>query len=248
MSVASYRTGAPGWTRPVFQPAGPVVWSDVRHPLLPDAVPNSIVLAPPHGVIITGSNMSGKSTFLRTVGVTVVLAQTINTCLASQYEAPVFAVRTCIGRADNPASGKSYYLIEVESVLALVHAARERAPQLMLFDELFRGTNAVERIAAGEAVFLALLAPGADGSPCRMSWWRPRTIRIWSICSTGSTRRITSRTRSTRQGWPSTSSFSRAPPPLATPSPCSSSGALHRSSSRMRSRGPRRWIERAQPP
>jgi DNA mismatch repair ATPase MutS len=163
VSVASYRAGTSGWTRPIFRSAGSAVLIDVQHPLLPDAVPNSITLAPPSGVIITGSNMSGKSTFLRTVGVTAVLAQTINTCLARRYEAPVFAVRSCIGRADDPATGKSYYLVEVESVLALVHAARGHVPHLMLFDELFRGTNAVERIAAGEAVLLALLAPVADG-------------------------------------------------------------------------------------
>lgn len=63
------------------------------------------------------------------------------------------------------ATGKSYYLVEVESVLALVHAARTSVPQLLLFDELFRGTNAVERIAAGEAVLRALLAPHLDGQP-----------------------------------------------------------------------------------
>jgi hypothetical protein len=165
ISVASYRAGTPGWTRPVFKPAGTALLNDIRHPLLADAVPNSITLTPPHGVIVTGSNMSGKSTFLRTVGVTTVLAQTINTCLASRYEAPLFAVRTCIGRGDDPRTGKSYYLVEVESVLALVHAGREPVPLLLLFDELFRGTNAVERIAAGEAVLLSLLASSADGRP-----------------------------------------------------------------------------------
>jgi hypothetical protein len=163
VSVASYRAGTPGWTRPTFRSSVSADLTDVRHPLLPDAIPNSIVLGPPHGVILTGSNMSGKSTFLRTVGVTTVLAQTIHTCLATRYEAPVFTVRTCIGRADDPATGRSYYLVEVESVLALVHAARSGVPHLMLFDELFRGTNAVERIAAGEAVLLALLAPTPEG-------------------------------------------------------------------------------------
>ena len=164
ISVASYRADSAGWTRPILR-AGTAVLTEVRHPLLPDAVPNTIRLAPPHGVTITGSNMSGKSTFLRTVGVSAILAQTINTCLARRYEAPVFAVRSCIGRADDPATGKSYYLVEVESVLAMVHAARSTVPHLLLFDELFRGTNAVERIAAGEAVLLGLLAPRPAGGP-----------------------------------------------------------------------------------
>jgi DNA mismatch repair ATPase MutS len=125
-----------------------------------EAVPNSIALAPPHGLLVTGSNMSGKSTFLRTVGVNVVLAQTINTCFARTYEAPVYQVRTCIGRADDLIAGKSYYLVEVESVLALVNAGERPEPHLFIFDELFRGTNAVERIAAAEAVLHTLIAGG----------------------------------------------------------------------------------------
>ena len=123
-------------------------------------MPNSIALAPPHGVLVTGSNMSGKSTFLRTVGINVVLAQTLNTCLARAYEAPVYCVRSCIGRSDDLIAGKSYYLVEVESVLALVKASGELSPHLFIFDELFRGTNAVERIAAAEAVLVALIEGG----------------------------------------------------------------------------------------
>ena len=118
---------------------------------------NSITLCPPHGVLVTGSNMSGKSTFIRTLGVNAVLAQTINTCLATEYQAPVFAVRTCIGRSDDLLAGKSYYLVEVEAVLALVEASSSDTPHLFLFDELFRGTNAVERIAAAEAVLTELV-------------------------------------------------------------------------------------------
>jgi DNA mismatch repair ATPase MutS len=57
-------------------------------------------------------------------------------------------------------AGKSYYLVEVESVLALVNASESAEPHLFIFDELFRGTNAVERIAAGEAVLHALVSGG----------------------------------------------------------------------------------------
>jgi hypothetical protein len=166
VSIASYRAGTPGWTRPrLTEPGTPMRLVDLRHPLLPDAVPCTVTLGPPHGVIVTGSNMSGKSTFLRTVGVTAVLAQTINTVIATAYEAPVFVVRSCIGRADDPATGRSYYLMEVDAVLDLVHAASGPSPHLMLFDELFRGTNTVERIAAGEAVLAALAGGAARRSP-----------------------------------------------------------------------------------
>ena len=166
LSIASYRAQTSGWTRPTFREAGSrASLIGVRHPLLPGAVPNTVTLEPPHGMIITGSNMSGKTTFLRTLGVTVQLAQTIRMCLAERYEAPPFVVRSCIGRADDPATGKSYYLVEVETVLGLVRAAESASPHLFLFDELFRGTNTVERVAAGEAVLRALLAPRPDASP-----------------------------------------------------------------------------------
>jgi hypothetical protein len=138
--------------------------TDICHPLIDAPVPNSILLGPPHGVLVTGSNMSGKTTFLRTVGVTTVLAQTINTCLATAYDAPVFAVRSCIGRTDDLIAGKSYYLVEVEAVLALVRASASGAPHLFLLDELFRGTNAVERVAAAEAVLTELLVPSHKAS------------------------------------------------------------------------------------
>jgi DNA mismatch repair ATPase MutS len=163
IAIASARTSAKDWTRPRFVAAdASSVLSGLRHPLLEGAVPNSIALAPPHGVLITGSNMSGKSTFLRTVGVNAVLAQTINTCFARTSDAPVYRVRSCIGREEDMLSGKSYYQVEVEAVLALVTASDSRQPHLFIFDELFRGTNAVERIAAGEAVLEALIA---DGKP-----------------------------------------------------------------------------------
>ncbi len=89
------------------------------------------------------------------------LAQTINTCLARAYEAPVYQVRSCIGRSDDLIAGKSYYLVEVEARARAGQCERDRrAPHLFIFDELFRGTNAVERIAAAEAVLAALIEGG----------------------------------------------------------------------------------------
>jgi hypothetical protein len=166
VSVASIRAGTPLWTRPSFvENGGTVDLAGLRHPLVADAVPNSIVLGPPHGVLITGSNMSGKSTFVRTVGVNVVLAQSLHTCFASAYAAPVLQVKSCIGRSDDLAAAKSYYLVEVESVLSLVDASGSPEPHLFLLDELFRGTNAVERIAAAEAVLSELVGAASGAKP-----------------------------------------------------------------------------------
>lgn len=158
IAVASFRAGTSGWTRPRFlPPEASATLTDLRHPLVVDAVPNSLALKPPHGLLLTGANMSGKSTLLRTVGVNVVLAQTINTALAAACEAPVFRVRSLMGRSDDLVAGKSYYLVEVEAIVQMLGPAETGAPHLFLLDELFRGTNTIERIAAAEAVLAHLL-------------------------------------------------------------------------------------------
>jgi hypothetical protein len=157
ISTASLRAGKGQWTVPDFtQPGSLMELSGAWHPLIRGAVPNSIVMTPGRGVIITGSNMSGKSTFLRTVGVNLVLAQTLNTCPAQAVSTPRLRVRSAIGRTDDLTAGKSYYLVEVEAVLDLLRLSERPEPCLFLFDELFRGTNTIERLSAGEAVLKAL--------------------------------------------------------------------------------------------
>ena len=114
----------------------------------------------PISVAVTSALMLNPTNAIREESMLgCVPAQSINTCLARHYEAPIYQVRGCIGRADDLIAGKSYYLVEVESVLALVKASEQSAPHLFIFDELFRGTNAVERIAAGEAVLRTLFGP-----------------------------------------------------------------------------------------
>ena len=161
LAVASYRAGAGASIVPAFVPPGAeLVITDARHPLLAEPVPNPIRLPAGHGLLLTGSNMSGKSTYVRTIGVAVVMAQALDACLAAGYAAPELVVASCIGRADNLVEGKSYYLAEVEAVLTLVRAAETSTPHLLLFDELFRGTNVIERLAAGESVLRAIAGPG----------------------------------------------------------------------------------------
>jgi DNA mismatch repair ATPase MutS len=161
LSVARWRAGQTTWSRPQFLPQGsPAALRKAVHPLLSSPVANSIHLEPGRGILITGSNMSGKSTFLRTVGVTAVLAQTMNTCPAEAYSAPILEIESCIGRSDDLIAGKSYYLVEVDNAVARLRASGEPSQHLFLFDELFRGTNAVERIAAAEAILRELLLSG----------------------------------------------------------------------------------------
>jgi hypothetical protein len=158
-SIASLRAEPEGWCLPMGGGSA-IELTDVRHPLLEDAVPNSVTIVAGTGIIVTGANMSGKTTFLRTVGVAALLARTLNSSPSRSYRGPVVRVHTCIQVVDSLLEGKSYYLAEAEAAVAMLRAARQPSPQLFVVDELFRGTNSVERIAAGEAVLRWLAGDG----------------------------------------------------------------------------------------
>ncbi|HHY14841.1 MAG TPA: hypothetical protein GX521_02070 [Firmicutes bacterium] len=105
--------------------------------------------------------MSGKSTFLRTVGLNILLAQSIATCLAAEYEAVPVQLLTCIGRTDNVVEGKSYYLEEALSVKRILVSLEPQITTVAIFDEMFRGTNSEERIFAAQQVLRYLVARNA---------------------------------------------------------------------------------------
>jgi hypothetical protein len=160
-SVVAWRDGLPRWAVPEFAPPGKqLMVQALVHPLLTEPVPNSLAVEDA-SVLITGSNMSGKTTFVRALGVNAVLAQTLNSTCADGWRAPMLRVRTSIGRSDSLIEGKSYYLAEVESVRALIDAKEDGEQHLFLLDEIFRGTNTVERVSAAAAV-LAYLDRGPD--------------------------------------------------------------------------------------
>jgi hypothetical protein len=160
-STGRWRATLPVWSTPDTTPRQKTLHVDsLVHPLVSNAVPNSLDIAGT-GILVTGSNMSGKTTFVRALGVNAVLAASLHTVCARAWRGPPLVVRTSIGRADSVMEGKSYYLAEVESVLALVRARETGRQHLFLLDEIFRGTNTTERIAAAYAV-LAHLNQGDD--------------------------------------------------------------------------------------
>jgi hypothetical protein len=147
-SVASYREGLPGYTEPNFSDSELLLEiKDARHPLLTDPVPNSIVIRG-KGVTITGSNMAGKTTFLRTLGVNAILAQTIYTCLATSYTSNYFRIISLISETDSLIEGKSYYLVQAEHLLRMIRSSEKDVLTLCLIDEPLAGTNSSERIIA----------------------------------------------------------------------------------------------------
>ncbi|WP_051542127.1 MutS-related protein [Clostridium lundense] len=116
------------------------------HPLLDNPVANSISIKD-KGIVLTGTNMSGKSTFLRMLGINILFAQTFYFALAKEYEAPFFNIVSSISPNDDLAKGKSYYMAEAEGILRIVNALKKELPVFCPIDEIFRGTNPIERIA-----------------------------------------------------------------------------------------------------
>lgn len=161
ISIASYRKGLKSYSEPTLTKDCMVLEvKSLVHPLIDNPVPNSISIIN-GGIILTGSNMSGKSTFLRTVGVNALFTQTIGTCLAESYCGSYFKILTSISPNDDILMGKSYYLGEAEAVLRIIKSCVSEIPSLCIIDEIFRGTNPVERIGASAEILDYLIENNA---------------------------------------------------------------------------------------
>jgi hypothetical protein len=141
---------------------------DLGHPLIPDSlcVRNSIVLGEadsPRVLVITGSNMSGKSTMLRTVGVNVVLALAGAPVRASRLQLTPLAIGGTLRVQDSLQSGKSRFFAEITRVRQIVEISRGPIPLLFLLDEIFHGTNSADRRIGAGSIVRGLLEHGAIG-------------------------------------------------------------------------------------
>lgn len=164
IAAAGYRKSLEAWCRPEFedrhQPE-PFYFEmkQLYHPLLDDPVKNDITAK--NGVLLTGSNASGKSTFLKAVALNAVLAQTIHTCCADSCRGCFFRTMTSMALRDDLGSGESYYIVEIRSLKRILEASTQTGPPVLCFvDEVLRGTNTVERIAASTQILKSLHKPG----------------------------------------------------------------------------------------
>ena len=138
----------------------------VGHPLLQPSVcvRNDVALCDATRVlIVSGSNMSGKSTLLRTVGVNAVLAQAGAPVRAARLELTPVAVGATLRIQDSLQAGRSRFYAEITRVRQMVDLARGPLPLLFLFDELFNGTNSHDRCVGAEGVVRGLIDLGAIG-------------------------------------------------------------------------------------
>lgn len=162
LSVASYRSmERDQYCVPEFVPDEKILLETVqiRHPLLPEGVTNS--LNTNKSVLLTGSNASGKSTFLKTVAINAVLAQTIHTTLAQSYRSSMFHIASSMALRDNIIEQESYYMVEIKSLKRILdYSQNSTLPVLCFIDEVLRGTNTVERIASSSQILQVLANQG----------------------------------------------------------------------------------------
>jgi DNA mismatch repair ATPase MutS len=160
ISIISLRAGLPYYSKPGFSNSNQLAVDALYHPLIADAIPNDMVTSADKGVLITGSNMSGKTTFIRAMAINTLLSQTIFTSCSKSYSAPWLNIYTSIRISDDVEEHKSYFQAEAISVLDILQKcdANKPAKSLVIIDEIFRGTNTIERIAAAKAVLAYLTA------------------------------------------------------------------------------------------
>jgi len=96
--------------------------------------------------------MSGKTTFLRTLIINSILAQTIYTCFADTFESPIVKQFSSIRIDDSVLEGTSYYFEEVNTMATLINEVATSNQNIFVLDEVFKGTNTVERIASAKAI------------------------------------------------------------------------------------------------
>jgi hypothetical protein len=168
--LAAARRDNPDWSVPVISREPTFEADAIAHPLLESGrrVSNDVRVGPPGTLLlVTGSNMSGKSTLLRAVGLNIVLAQAGSVVAAARLSLPPSDLQTSIRVQDSLELGLSYFMAALARLKGVVDAAQEERPGRVLFyllDEILQGTNSVERALAVRAITRHLLEAGAIGA------------------------------------------------------------------------------------
>ncbi|MGH8190584.1 MAG: MutS-related protein [Rhodanobacteraceae bacterium] len=155
IAVASWLAYCPDHCRPTLTGRAVLDIEAGRHPLLTDGVANSVRVVD-RSALVTGSNMAGKTTFIKMLATNALLGQTLGFCVASRAAIPRSRVMASIQAGHSVASGKSHYFSEVETIHSFLDRQARGGCTIFAIDELFSGTNTVERVAIARAVLESL--------------------------------------------------------------------------------------------
>ena len=167
IAIVSYRKSISKWCEPVFvcsKNGGTgnreiyngetnnvgIEYIGVAHPLLNNPVRNDFIME--NRAVITGTNASGKSTFMKSVAINMILAETINTCVADEAKLCPMPVVSCMALRDDILTGESYYFREAKCIKRILDMTEKEEPILIIIDEILKGTNTSERVAASKAI------------------------------------------------------------------------------------------------
>ncbi len=155
IAVSSYRHRINNWCIPVFE-SDNITACELIHPGVNECISNSITIK--NGIMLTGANASGKSTFMKALAVNVILAQTINTASAKEFAIPdMLRVMSSMALRDDIISGESYYIREINHLRNMIDKINDDTPIFILIDEILKGTNSIERVAASYGVLRYLI-------------------------------------------------------------------------------------------
>lgn len=155
ISIASLRNGLDTFCLPSINDDNKISSTEISHPLIFNCTTNDIHISE-KSILLTGSNMSGKTSFIRAIGLNVITGLTLNTCFAKSMTFPLLKVFSAIRISDDLMNDRSYYFEEVLTIKEMISESKNNERNLFLLDELFKGTNTVERISAGKAVLSSL--------------------------------------------------------------------------------------------
>jgi hypothetical protein len=165
-SLALIQFDHPGWPMPLVTDGAPRYSArGLAHPLLPESrVANDLFIEKPARVLlVTGSNMSGKSTYLRSAGINLALAYAGAPVCARSLTCSGMEIHTCMRVGDNLGQNLSTFYAEVLRIKRIVEAARAERPVFFLLDEIFKGTNSLDRHAGAKLLIRKLVRAGAVG-------------------------------------------------------------------------------------
>lgn len=161
ISASTVAQAHPNWTLPTITNNNKFQATDIGHPLLHNPVTNNYSQ---HGIsIITGSNMSGKTTLLRSIGVNLVLANIGSVVNATTLIAPVSRIFTCMRTTDSLTENISTFYGELLRIKLIIDESKHNTPMIFLIDEIFRGTNSEDRIQGAKTVLRQLNKPHIIG-------------------------------------------------------------------------------------